>query len=140
MLSKEKTGHPRHELEFVSSPPESAKGAHSSLSAFGGEGRGEVARLLPFSFFTCSFSWSPLNSQPLQAAIFTTPVTINEGDAAYEGQDIVVDGTTVTINGPHAFNSLLLTNGAVLTHSPCTASETHTLDGPLPAPDGPRDS
>jgi hypothetical protein len=43
-------------------------------------------------------------------------------------QDIVIDGATVAIDGPHAFNSLLLTNGAVLTHSPCTATEMHKLD------------
>lgn len=43
------------------------------------------------------------------AATFTAPITINEGDATYDGLDNVVDGTTVTINGPHGFNSLLLT-------------------------------
>ncbi len=63
------------------------------------------------------------------AATFTANFTISEGDTTYEGQDIVIDGAvTVTIDGPHAFNSLLLTNGAVLTHSPCTVTETHKLD------------
>ena len=51
-------------------------------------------------------------------ATFTTPATIAAGDFSYDGQDIVVDGTTVTIDGLHAFNSLIVMNGSVLTHSP----------------------
>ena len=39
-----------------------------------------------------------------------------------------MDGATVTINGGHSFNSLLLTNNAVLTHSPNTTAVTHKLD------------
>jgi len=37
-------------------------------------------------------------------------------------------GVMVAIDGPHAFNSLVLTNGTVLTHSACTATNTHKLD------------
>ena len=64
----------------------------------------------------------------LHAAEFTTPITISETDTTYDGQDIVIDGTTVTIDGPHSFNSLLLTNNAVLTHLACPATNTHKLE------------
>src|SRR5215475_6762385 len=69
-------------------------------------------------------------SQRLAAssAVFTNDVTISETDTNYDGQDIVVDGATVTVNGAHSFNSLLLTNNAVLTHSPCTPTGSHKLD------------
>jgi hypothetical protein len=53
---------------------------------------------------------------PVPAAVFTTNLTITETNFAYDGQDIVIDGATAAIDGPHAFNSLLLTNGAVLRH------------------------
>ena len=73
--------------------------------------------------------WPVVGSSPqLLAATFTTPVTISESDTTYNGQDIVVNGTTLTVNGAHRFASLLLTNAAVLTHSPCTAAATHNLD------------
>ena len=51
-------------------------------------------------------------------ATFTSPATIAAGDLSYDGQDIVIDGTTVTIDGEHTFNSLIVMNGGVLTHSP----------------------
>ena len=72
-----------------------------------------------------------VGSSPLILAVtFTTAVTISESDTTYDGQDIVVNGTTLTVNGAHRFASLLLTNGAVLTHSPCTAAATHKLEIP----------
>ena len=64
----------------------------------------------------------------LSAAVFTTNTLITEADFSYEGQDFLVSNTTVTINGPHSFNSLLPTSNAVLTHSPCTTTNTHKLD------------
>jgi hypothetical protein len=52
------------------------------------------------------------------AAVFTTNLTLSETNTAYDGQDIVIDGNiTVTIDGPHAFNSLLATDGAILAHA-----------------------
>ena len=57
----------------------------------------------------------------LHAAEFITPITISETDTTYDGQDTVIDG-------PHSYNSLLLTNAAVLTHSACTTTNTHRLD------------
>src|SRR5579864_4947270 len=60
--------------------------------------------------------------------IFTSPVTISEGNTTYDGQDIAIDGTTVTINGSHNFNSLHLVHEAIVTHSANTATQTQNLD------------
>jgi hypothetical protein len=57
------------------------------------------------------------------APVFLTDATIGVGNATYDGQDIVVGNCTLTVNGPHSFASLLLTNGAVLTHSPAPNGE-----------------
>jgi hypothetical protein len=51
------------------------------------------------------------------AAVFTSNTTINTGDLTYDGQDIVVKGCTLTVNGQHSFNSLTVTNSGVVTHS-----------------------
>jgi hypothetical protein len=61
-------------------------------------------------------------------AILTSPITINEGDTTYDGKDVLIDGTTVTINGSHSFDSVQLIDGAVLTHSADTATASHDLD------------
>ena len=53
----------------------------------------------------------------LRAATFTTDTTINSGDAAYDGQDIVVSGCTLTVNGLHSFNSLQIISAGILTHT-----------------------
>ena len=37
-----------------------------------------------------------------RAVTFTGNVTISEGDTTYDGQDIIVNGATVTINGAHS--------------------------------------
>ena len=50
--------------------------------------------------------------------LFTTPVTINADNTTYDNQDIIVRGTTVTINGSHTFSSLKIENNGVITHSP----------------------
>ncbi|MDB5348919.1 MAG: hypothetical protein JWN86_166 [Planctomycetota bacterium] len=60
--------------------------------------------------------------------IFTSPVVITEMNTSVDGKDIAIAGTTVTIDGPHNFHSVHLVDGAVLTHSANTASETHKLD------------
>jgi len=59
--------------------------------------------------------------------IFTSSVTVGEGDSTYDGKDLLIDGTTVAIDGPHSFNSVHLVNGAVLTHSPVT-NQAHSLN------------
>jgi hypothetical protein len=57
------------------------------------------------------------------AAVFTSNTAIGVGDMAYDGQDIVVSNCTLTVNGPHAFTSLLVTSNGVVTHSPAPAGE-----------------
>ena len=80
-----------------------------------------LARRFSRAALTFLWWWAVVGSSPLLlAATFTTPVTISESDMTYDGQDIVVNGATLTVNGPHSFASLLLTNAAVPTHSPCT--------------------
>ena len=54
------------------------------------------------------------------AATFTSDTSIGAGDAAYDGQDIVVSGCTVTIDGAHSFASLAIENSGAVTHSPGT--------------------
>ena len=70
-------------------------------------------------------------SPPAPAAVFTTNAVISESNTNYDGQDIVIDAATVAIDGPHAFHSLVLTNGAMLlipTRSPnAHASSRQTL-------------
>ena len=60
--------------------------------------------------------------------IFTATTTVTKGDATYDGQDILIDGAHVTIDGSHSFNSVHLVDGALLTHSANTTTETHKLD------------
>lgn len=67
---------------------------------------------------------SPAVGDPVR---LTQNTTITEADTSYDGAALVIDGAvTVAINGPHAFNSLLPTNHAVFTHSPCTSNQSHS--------------
>ena len=54
---------------------------------------------------------------PAFATTFTNDTTIDANDTNYEGADIIVTNCTVTVDGPHAFSSLLVAGGGVLTHS-----------------------
>ncbi|MBN1510598.1 MAG: hypothetical protein JXB13_01155, partial [Phycisphaerae bacterium] len=54
---------------------------------------------------------------PVRAVTFTTNTQIACTDATYDGQDIVVDGCTLTVDCDHAFNSLTVINGGVVTHT-----------------------
>ncbi len=60
--------------------------------------------------------------------IFATSTTISETNTTYDDQDICINATTVAIDGSHDFHSVHLLNGAVLTHSANTATQTHNLD------------
>jgi hypothetical protein len=51
------------------------------------------------------------------AVVLTTDTSISDLDLSYDGQDVVVSNCTVTIDGEHAFNSLRLADGGILTHS-----------------------
>ena len=64
--------------------------------------------------------------------IFTTNTTISDTNFTYEGDDIVVQGCTLTINGGHEFNSLTVERNAsnqagVVTHT--TGFTNGTING-----------
>jgi hypothetical protein len=48
---------------------------------------------------------------------FTQATTISASNFSHDGQDIIVNGALLTIDGSHQFNSIKLINGAILTHS-----------------------
>src|SRR5690554_45458 len=60
-----------------------------------------------------------LFSMPLHAAIvtFSESTLISTTDLSYDNNEIVIDNSTVTIDGEHSFLSLKIINGGVLTHS-----------------------
>jgi hypothetical protein len=51
------------------------------------------------------------------AVTFTSDTVIGIGNTTYDGTDIVVTNCTLTVDGPHGFNSVLVAAGGVLTHS-----------------------
>src|SRR5262245_1155224 len=51
------------------------------------------------------------------ADVFTTDTTIGPENMTYEGADMVVSNATLTVDGPHAFASLLVGPGGTVTHS-----------------------
>src|SRR5208337_4115175 len=53
-------------------------------------------------------------------ALFTSDTTIGAGNDNYDGQDIIVFGCTLTVDGQHSFSDLLIVNQGTLTHSPST--------------------
>jgi hypothetical protein len=74
---------------------------------------------------------------------FTNDTYIGATDLSSEGRDIIVTNCTLTVDGPHTFNSLQLLNSGVLTHSPFTngplqstlfvARESHVMSATNPA-------
>ena len=82
-----------------------------------------------------------LHNPAAHAVVFTTNTAIGTGNTTYDNQEIIVSGCTLTVDGPHAFASLVLTNGAVLTHSPAPNGETNnrvdlTIAGDAEVPAG----
>ncbi|MES9900661.1 MAG: hypothetical protein ABW148_16815, partial [Sedimenticola sp.] len=62
--------------------------------------------------------------QASAATTINTPTNIAGTDTTYEGQDLVVDGTTLNVEGSHSFNSLTLKNSAVLSHLASAVEKT----------------
>ena len=54
--------------------------------------------------------------------------TIDANNREFEGKTLQVAGKTLTLDGSHTFANLVLSNGAVLTHSPTTATTVGKLD------------
>ena len=52
-----------------------------------------------------------------RAVLFTTNTAIGPFDATYDGADIVISNCIVTVDGAHAFASVLVATGGTLTHS-----------------------
>ncbi len=59
--------------------------------------------------------------------LITTPTLIAVTNLAFENQSLVVSGTTLTIEGTHQFQNLVLTNGAILTHPTNTPTPPHLI-------------
>ncbi|MCX6878216.1 MAG: hypothetical protein NTW21_31050, partial [Verrucomicrobia bacterium] len=59
------------------------------------------------------------------AITFTTNTAIGAGNTTYDGEQITVSGCTLTVDGPHAFASLAVTNGGVVTHSAAPNGEAN---------------
>jgi hypothetical protein len=79
---------------------------------------------------------------PAFAATFTNNTIIGVGNTNYDGTAIVISNCTLTVDGPHAFSSVLVAAGGVLTHSPCPSgvipnlyitNESQVLSGTNPA-------
>lgn len=51
------------------------------------------------------------------AVLFTNDTAISPLDTTFDGQEIVVSNATLTVDGPHAFASLRVETGGVVTHS-----------------------
>ena len=77
----------------------------------------KLKALLPLLALTLSLTGA-------NAITFTTSFHIPAGNTTWDGDDIVVQGCTLTVDGPHSFRSLTL-NGAVLNHSPAPNGETN---------------
>ena len=60
---------------------------------------------------------------------FTSNAAISVGNTTYDGQDIIVQGCTLTVDGQHAFASLQVTNGGVLSHSSAPNGEANNRVG-----------
>ncbi len=67
-------------------------------------------------------------TSPAAYYLFATNAAITNGDLTYEGYDLEVDNCTLTVDGSHSFQSLVLTNAAVLTHPYTSTLEVHSLD------------
>ena len=58
-----------------------------------------------------------------QGVTFTVDITVEADDTTYDGQPVVVDGCTLTLNGSHAFTRLLILHAGRVTHSPAPAGQ-----------------
>lgn len=59
--------------------------------------------------------------------VFTSSATVEVNTLTYEGQDVLINGATVTVNGAHTFGVLALTNGGKIVHSALPMWSTNGL-------------
>ncbi len=79
-----------------------------------------------------------LQTAAASAVIFITNTVISIQNTNYDGQDIVVIGCTLTVDGIHSFSDVLLLDGSKLTHSSpvyglLVTNELQTLTGTNPS-------
>jgi len=67
----------------------------------------------------------------VETKIFTDDTIIEADDQTYDGNDIVVGGCTLTVDGSHDFNSMLILSGGILTHSAANPSFDLTITGDM---------
>ena len=58
-------------------------------------------------------------------------MTIAATNASYDGEALIVDGTTATVNGTHAFDSVEVVGGGVVNHSAATTTATYQINWTL---------
>ncbi|MCC7204900.1 MAG: Ig-like domain-containing protein, partial [Phycisphaeraceae bacterium] len=63
-----------------------------------------------------------------QARLVTATTTIGEADFQFDHLNLMVYGSTLTINGPHDLASLAVLGGANVTHSPTTTDHAYSLE------------
>jgi hypothetical protein len=68
-------------------------------------------------------------ASPAHAVVFITDTTILAGDSTYDGQEIVVDGATLTIGGAHSFAALTVSVGGIVTHAAADPDFELTIAG-----------
>ena len=61
-------------------------------------------------------------------AFVTGTLTIGVGDSTYQGQDILIDGGTLVLQGAHQFHSIQLIHGGSLRHAPTSGDTGDGLD------------
>ncbi len=61
------------------------------------------------------------------AVVITNNTAIGPLVTTYDGTDLVISNCTVTMDGPHVFNSLAVGPAGVLTHSVLTSSVISTF-------------
>ena len=86
-----------------------------------------ISHIGPFSLITLGLL--VVLAVPVQAVTFTTDTYIAADDFTYDGDDIVVDGCVVTIDGAHGFASLWVMPGGVVTHTAEVAGFALTTTG-----------
>ncbi len=65
------------------------------------------------------------------AVTFSENTTIDVDDTTYDGQDIMINGAVITIDGKHIFNSIYIKAGSSLTHSAGQPGFDLTITGDL---------
>ncbi len=80
---------------------------------------------------TCLLAGLLLFGPPLASGasvVLNSDTSITSTDTSYEGADLVIDNCVVTMDGQHSFRSLSITGGGRLTHPPCDATTTYSLE------------